>query len=101
MSVLKLNIYERNKIIKTYECADYDMSFGILEDLLGLAESIDNEKEMFKHMGMLRPFMKEIFVDLTDDEMRKVRVKDVFAMMQNAMAFAVGQLGGDESDPNV
>ncbi len=31
---LKLNIYEKRKVVKTYEVDEYDLPFGFVEDLV-------------------------------------------------------------------
>ena len=38
---LKLNIYEKRKIVKTYTAETYDLMFGTVEDLLNIID-IDN-----------------------------------------------------------
>lgn len=100
MAKMALNIYDRKTIVKTYEADTYDMMFGTLEDLLKLAENASDEQAVLKQMGIFRPFMKEIFPDVTDEELRQVRVKDVFNIMQEALAFAMTEISSSGDTKN-
>ena len=37
---LKLNIYEKRKVIKTYTAETYDLMFGTVEDLLDVMDIV-------------------------------------------------------------
>ena len=61
---LKLNIYEKRKIVKTYTAETYDLMFGTVEDLLDVID-IDNiqagdRTELLKAIGtyLIFPFIK-------------------------------------------
>ena len=36
---LKLDVYEKRKIVKTHECDSYDLMFGTVEDFLNLIDA--------------------------------------------------------------
>ena len=50
---LKLNIYEKRKIVKTYTAETYDLMFGTVEDLLNIIDidkkHKDHHNESMKH----------------------------------------------------
>ena len=82
---LKLNIYEKRKVIKTYTAETYDLMFGTVEDLLDVMDidniQADNRTELLKavakvlahSMDIVKPLLKDIFEGLTDEELRKDR----------------------------
>lgn len=86
---MKLNIYEKKKVIKTYETDAYDLMFGTVEDVAGALKLDDlktgSETEIIKMaMGLIlnslntvRDLMKDIFDGLTDEELRNVKVKEM------------------------
>lgn len=86
---MKLNIYEKKEVIKTYETDAYDLMFGTLEDVadaLKLDELKTGSDVEIIRMGMslvltsigtVKNLMKDIFDGLTDEELRKVRVRDM------------------------
>jgi hypothetical protein len=98
MSKLFLPIYENGQIAKIYECEEYDMMFGTLEDMLAIAESANSEQAVAKQMNIVRPLVREIFPGISDQELRKTKVKDVFSIIQKAMIFATSQIEGTEKN---
>lgn len=86
---MKLNIYEKKEVIKTYETDAYDLMFGTLEDVAN-ALKLDELKTgsdveiirmaislVLTSIGTVKNLMKDIFDGLTDEELRKVRVRDM------------------------
>lgn len=87
---LKLNIYEKNKIVKTYTAQDFTLETGICEDIMCLVDfdkfagKMDvNElgfeilKVVQKSFSKFRPFLQDIFDGLTDEEYRHTSIKEV------------------------
>ena len=76
---LKLNIYEKRKVIKTYTAETYDLMFGTVEDLLDVIDidniQSENKTELLKaiakvlasSLDIVKPLLKEIFEELTDE----------------------------------
>lgn len=86
---MKLNIYEKKKVIKTYETDTYDLLFGTVEDVanaLNLDElKTGSDVEIIKmamnlvltSLGTVKDLMKDIFDGITDEELRKATVKEM------------------------
>ena len=102
---LKLNIYEKKEVVKTYTAETYDIMFGTVEDLIdtlnldGL-DTTDNV-EMAKiatnvvtnGMDIIKPLLKDIFDGLTDEELRNTKVKDIVVVIVEVVKFSMAQIG--------
>lgn len=105
---LKLNIYGKsNEIEKTYTTETYDILYGTLEDVLEIidVDKIDDAlsigKMVVKLLPQIKPLLKDVFPGLTDDELRRVKVKELVPLMMNIFKFAFDELkglGGDEKN---
>lgn len=91
---LKLNIYAKNdkgryELEKTYMSEAVDIMFGTAEDLFGMLGDLDikDNKELLnavtKGFSRLKPFLKEIFIGVTDDELRRTKVKELIPLFVN------------------
>lgn len=88
---LKLNIYKGRKIEKTYTVHEYDIMLGTVEDLICLLDSKaflnfdQKDEDWFSEvigivtgvLGNVKELLKDIFVDVTDEELKRIRVKEV------------------------
>lgn len=105
---LELNIYDGAKIEKTYTADTIDCSFGVVEDILNALnfESIKtgNKFELaamvIKCMDQLKPFLKEIFVGVTDEELRKAKMSNIVDVFKNLYYFANVELGKVTDEKN-
>ena len=105
---LELNIYDGAKIEKTYTADTIDCSFGVVEDILNALnfESIKtgNKLELaamvIKCMDQLKPFLKEIFVGVTDEELRKVKMSNIVDIFKSLYYFANVELGKVTDEKN-
>lgn len=101
---LKLNIYEKKKIVKTYTAETYDLMFGTVEDLLDVID-IDNiqagdKTELLKaiakvlahSMDIVKPLLKDIFEGLTDEELRNTTLKNIIDVLAEVIAYSINQL---------
>lgn len=101
---MKLNIYEKKKIIKTYEVDTYDLMFGTVEDVAN-AIDIDSLKtgsdvEIIKmvgklvmtSMGTVKNLLKDIFDGLTDEELKGTKVSEIAAVLVDVVKFTIDQL---------
>lgn len=105
---LKLNIYGKsNKIEKTYTAETYDILYGTLEDILEiidvdkLDDALSIGKMVVKLLPQIKPLLKDVFDDLTDDELRRVKVKELVPLIIDIFKFAFEELnglGGDEKN---
>lgn len=92
---LKLNIYKRGQIVKTYTTSTYDVELGICEDLLNLlqlekyadADKLGNIPVsdivgiVVKNYDKFIDLLHDIFPELTEEERRHIKLvelKDLF-----------------------
>lgn len=109
---LKLNIYKKREIIKTYTAETYDLMFGTVEDLLELI-NIDNlqtgsDVEIIKLVGnvvtkgmaIIKPLLKDIFEGLTDDELKCTKVNDIATVLINVVKFSINEMSKGANGKN-
>lgn len=101
---MKLNIYEKKSIVKTYEANAYELMFGTVEDLIDAAKldkiesGTDAEIVMAatnlvtNSMDTVRELLKDIFDGLTDDEIRHTRVSEIVNVIVDVIMYAIGQI---------
>ena len=101
---LKLNIYEKKKVIKTYTAETYDLMFGTVEDLVDLINldkletGTDAEiirlvgNVVIKGMDIIKPLLKEMFEGLTDDELKNAKVSEIATALVEVVKFSVLQI---------
>lgn len=109
---MKLNVYEKKKIVKTYEVDAYDLPFGIVEDV---ADTIDIDslktgsdveiiilvgKMVIKNKNIVKKLLKDIFDGLTDDELRKTTITEIATVIVDIVTYTIGQfnLGGNSKN---
>ena len=101
---MKLNIYEKKRIIKTYEVDTYDLMFGTVEDV---ANAIDldslktgSDVEIIKMVGKLvmssmdtvKNLLKDIFDGITDEELKQTKVSEIATVLVDVVKFTIAQL---------
>lgn len=86
MATISLNIYsqdDKNKVEKTYTTESYDLMLGTVEDLMQLIDvdkMTDNTaiaRMVVQGYSKLKPFIKDVFPGVTDDELKRVKVKEL------------------------
>lgn len=101
---MKLNIYEKKQIVKTYEVDSYDLMFGVLEDVAD-AIKLDELKngtdvEILKMAGNLvlhsmdtvKDLFKDIFEGITDEELKKCKISEMAVVLVDVVKFTLTQL---------
>lgn len=109
---LKLNIYEKKQIVKTYTAETYDLMFGTVEDLLELID-IDNLQSgsdveiiklvgnvVTKGMGIIKPLLKDIFEGLTDDELKCTKIQEIATVLIDVVKFSINEMSKGASGKN-
>lgn len=101
---MKLNIYEKKKIVKTYETNTYDLMFGTVEDV---ANAIDidslktgSDKEIISlvvklvttSIGTLKYLLLDIFDGLTEEELKNTKVSEIVTVLVDTVKFTIEQL---------
>lgn len=103
---LKLNIYKsQREIEKTYTTESYDVLYGTVEDLMGILDldalaGKQGSSSMMEAVGKLltanravfNPLLKDIFPGVTDDELRRVKVKELLEVVANLAGFSVSEI---------
>ena len=101
---MKLNIYEKKKIVKTYTAETYDLMWGVVEDVAD-AVKIDNlttgsDVEIIKlvgafvasNIGTVKELIKDVFEGITDEELRNTKVSEIAGVMIDIVRFTIAQL---------
>jgi len=109
---MKINVYDKRKIIKTYEVDAYDLPFGILEDV---ADTIDIDslktgsdveiitlvgKMIIKNKNIIKELLKDIFDGITDEEIRKTTVTEMARVIVDIVTYTIGQLNLGNNSKN-
>ena len=102
---MKLNIYEKKKVVKTYTADTYDLMWGVVEDVAN-AVKLDEIKTgsdaeimklvlnlVLKSMGTVRELMKDIFDGITDKELKKTKVTEIAQVLVDVVQYTFLQLG--------
>ena len=86
MATIKLNIYKKenkNEIEKTYTTETYDLMLGTVEDIMNIID-VDkmNDKTaiavmVVKGYSQIKPFIKDVFEGVTDEELNRVKVREL------------------------
>lgn len=110
---LKLNIYNKKEIVKTYTAETYDIMFGTVEDLIdvldleGLKTGSDVEliqvatKLIISSKDdIIKPLLKDIFDGLTDDELKNTKVKELASVFINIVRYSIDQITSGNNGKN-
>lgn len=102
---LKLNIYEKREIKKTYTADTYDLMFGTVEDFLDLVKIDDmkslDDKELIRVVGtalsgglpLVKNLLKDIFEDLTDEDLKNTKLKDITRLLIEIIKYSINEIG--------
>jgi hypothetical protein len=89
MSEIKLNIYKadkKNEVEKTYTTEGYDLMLGTVEDfmqIIDVEKMTDNKaitRMVLQGYSQLKPLVKDVFPQLTDDEYKRIKVNELIRM---------------------
>lgn len=103
---MKLNIYANQRDIeKTYEADAYDLMYGTVEDVLDVLDGLtgkDATNEDFirvinENRAKLNELLLDIFPDLQEEELRKVKVKELIPLFLELFSFVQDSLQGSKA----
>ena len=109
---MKLNVYEKRKIVKTYEVDAYDLPFGVLEDV---ANTIDIDslktgsdveiitligKMVITNMDIVKNLLKDVFDGITDEELRKTTITEIAVVILDIVKYTISQLNLGSNSKN-
>ena len=112
---MKLNIYKKNEIVKTYETQEYRLKFGFMEDLAKAVKLGDTEAEltdneilrmvtelMIQVPDLVKDFLFDIFEDLTEEDLRNAGVEDIARVFIDVILYTITKIqksfGGQEKN---
>ena len=100
MATIELKIYKKDskkEIEKTYSVEGYELMLGTVEDFMSvidiekLGDNIEAAKMLLKCYKQLMPLLKDIFPEVTDEELKRVKVNElVETFMQLGKAIIEG-----------
>lgn len=102
---MKINIYKNQREVeKTYEVDNYDLMYGTVEDILALFDDIDDLKDNMqifnvikKNRSKLNDFMQDIFPDLSDDELRRIKLKELIPVFMELFTYVTKSFGASKN----
>lgn len=110
---LKLNIYDKKQIVKTYTAETYDVMFGTVEDLINVLDleglKTGSDVELIRIAtklivsskdDIIKPLLKDIFDGLTDTELKNTKVKEVASVFINVVKYAMDQITTGNNEKN-
>lgn len=109
---LKLNVYNKKEIVKTYTAETYDLMFGTVEDLIDLIDldklKTGSDVEIIKlvgnvvmnGLGIIKPLLKDIFEGLTDNELRNTKTSEIASVLVEVVKFTITQMSKGENGKN-
>lgn len=101
---MKLYIYENKNVVKTYETDKYSLMFGTIQEFIKIInldelkstseEEIGNLvlKAIPNSIDLISHLMKDIFDELTDDELKNVRLKDIATVIIEVIKYAISEM---------
>ena len=106
---MKLNIWKnQTEIEKTYEVDVYDILLGNVEDMFSIFDTVGNitdSNEVFraitKNRKLVYDQLKDIFPELTDEELRKVKIKELVPLVFELFEFTKNSIGNSNDTKNV
>lgn len=96
---LTLNVRAADGSAKTYTTDTIDFSFGVVEDVLDALdfESMTDSRQVgamvIKASKQLRPFLKELFEGVTEEELRTVKMSNIIEVFKGLYFYATEELG--------
>lgn len=99
MADITLNVYKadnKKEIEKKYTVESVDLMFGTVEDILGVID-VDKLNDntavatmIVKGWGQLKPFLKDIFPGLTDEEIKRIKINEMIPLFSEIFR-AIGE----------
>lgn len=101
---MELTIYKNGEAVKTFKSDSFELTFGAMEDIANAMdldsiakgtneEIIANGMNLMKHAGhTVRGLLHEIFNDITDEDIRHARVKDIIRVLVEAVNHTIAEI---------
>lgn len=95
---LTLNIYKGKEVEKTYTTDTYDIMFGTIEsvveiiDVNNLSNNLELGKMILKLLPQIKPLLKDIFDGVTDEEIKRTKVKELIPLFVEVFTYSLTEL---------
>ena len=101
---MKLNVYEKKKVVKTYTADSYKLLLGTVEDVSNAvkldelktgskAEILSMAFNLVKNSySVAKDLMKDIFDGITDEDLRHCAVDEIAVVIADVITMTIGQL---------
>lgn len=86
MSEITLKIYKqgsKTEVEKTHKAQGYDLMLGTVDDFLSiidvdkLGDNTEVAKMVLQGYGQIKPLIMDVFPELTDEELKRVKVNEL------------------------
>lgn len=102
---MKLNIYKNQKEIeKTYTIDAYDLMYGTVEDIFEVMDGLDEKasdadivKVIQKNRTKLTSLIKDIFPEITDDELKRIKLKELVPFFIDLFVYVIDSFGDQKN----
>lgn len=102
---MKLNIYKNQKEIeKTYNVDAYDLMYGTVEDIFEVMDGLDEKasdadilKVIQKNRSKLTSLIKDIFPEITDDELKRIKLKELVPFFIDLFVYVIDSFGDQKN----
>ena len=102
---MKINIYKnQHEIEKTYSIDNYDLMYGTVEDVLAIFDEIEDLNDNLKifmviqkNRTKLTELLKDIFPEMTDEDIRKIKLKELVPVFMDLFKYVAQSLGAEKN----
>ena len=102
---MKLNVYKNQKEIeKTYTVDAYDLMYGTVEDIFEVMDGLDEKasdadilKVIQKNRTKLTALIKDIFPEITDDELKRIKLKELVPFFIDLFVYVIDSFGDQKN----
>ena len=90
---MKLNTYKsQTEVDKTFEVDAYDIMYGTVEDLFAIMDGAKDDTDeimnlLVKNRGKINDLIKDVFPGMTDEDLRKIKLKDLVPFFIELFSF--------------
>lgn len=102
---MKLNVYKNQKEVeKTFEVDAYDLMYGTVEDIFEVLDDVDEKsneidilKAVQKHRTKINKLLKDIFPEITEDDLRMIKLKELIPFFIELFTFVKDSFGAEKN----
>lgn len=105
---LNLNIYKGRTVEKVYTADEFDIMTGTVEDLIALIDESAFQRGTVSDSDFVcavavmikggfeqvKSLLKELFPDVTDDELRRTKMKEIIQLLAQVLKYGFAEMKG-------